>query len=284
MPRSEAAVFSRHTCFEVGLMHSFRFHSHENHEFFYCTKGAGHQYTPNKTYDMQPGDFFFFPAGIDHCARPVEEGACLGIVLMLSADVFAQEVGTWDVGQAVLKHLTQKSLAERCRIPINRDTGQHVHGFLRGILTENMKKQPGYRLAFRLMLEQMFLAILRDPAIFPNFRNTFGPTPVSEHIADVQRYMETNYVVPLTVAKLAKMACLSRSHFHAAFKAETGMNPIQYLNRIRIRAAQRMLRESDMAIIDIAESCGFANLSHFYHTFKKQVGMTPKQYALAEED
>lgn len=54
----------------------------------------------------------------------------------------------------------------------------------------------------------------------------------------------------------------------------------EYLNRIRIQAAQELIRTSDLPIGRIAEEVGFANQSYFGKVFKKQTGSSPQLYRL----
>ena len=51
-----------------------------------------------------------------------------------------------------------------------------------------------------------------------------------------------------------------------------------YLESVRIRNAQRLLRNLNLSMSDIAEIVGFANQNYFTKVFKKQTGLVPSQY------
>jgi len=74
---------------------------------------------------------------------------------------------------------------------------------------------------------------------------------------------------------LAHGCGLSRSHFARAFKATTGMTPMQWLLGQRIERAKDLLLNSPMPIDQIAHQCGFADQSHFTRTFLKAMSITP---------
>lgn len=62
------------------------------------------------------------------------------------------------------------------------------------------------------------------------------------------------------------------------FKQEYGMTPREYTDSLRLRAAKKMLVETDKKIIEIAWDAGFSSLSSFNRFFKKKTGMTPTEY------
>ncbi|MBB4817394.1 AraC-like DNA-binding protein [Pseudomonas alcaligenes] len=81
----------------------------------------------------------------------------------------------------------------------------------------------------------------------------------------------------ISVAELAQIACLSPSHFHALFKGSVGLSPHQYLLKTRLDRAARLLRESDLALVRIAEECGFSSQSALTNAMRRYLGLTPRR-------
>lgn len=75
--------------------------------------------------------------------------------------------------------------------------------------------------------------------------------------------------------ELARACNLSRSHFARAFKATTGMAPLQWLQVQRVERAKNLLLNSTLPIDQIAHHCGFADQSHFTRAFARIVNTTP---------
>ena len=71
---------------------------------------------------------------------------------------------------------------------------------------------------------------------------------------------------------------LSEFHFNRLFKRGTGIQPSQYLIRLRIDAARRLLRETTRSVIEIGNEVGYTNPSHFARIFRKETGLTPSDY------
>ena len=63
-----------------------------------------------------------------------------------------------------------------------------------------------------------------------------------------------------------------------AFKQEMRVSITQYITRIRIEQAQRLLNESDLKVGEIAGRVGLSDPRYFNTVFKRQVGMTPSEY------
>jgi len=100
----------------------------------------------------------------------------------------------------------------------------------------------------------------------------------SMHIHDVCMYIEADYMNPITVHDVLEFCPLSRSHFHALFKQETGQTFIQYLNTVRCEKAAELLVTTRNSVLDISLECGFNNVSHFCHTFKELQGTSPRDF------
>lgn len=96
-------------------------------------------------------------------------------------------------------------------------------------------------------------------------------------VARARRAMIRHYREPLGLDELARIAHLSVSQFIAVFKKETGETPHDYLRRVRIRAAMRLLQEG-YDVIDVSLSVGFGSSSGFRSAFRKLVGMGPEAY------
>ncbi|XEG71282.1 AraC family transcriptional regulator [Pseudomonas sp. abacavir_1] len=107
----------------------------------------------------------------------------------------------------------------------------------------------------------------------------FGETPrPPTGPLDMQRldgHIRSHLARRITVAELARVACLSPSHFHAQFKDSVGLTPHQYLLKQRLDAAARLLRETDLALVRVAEECGFSSQSALTTAMRRYLGLTP---------
>ncbi len=77
---------------------------------------------------------------------------------------------------------------------------------------------------------------------------------------------------------LAQQVGFSPYHFARLFRQTTGESPHQFVLRQRLEAAQRLLKETNMPLTQVALEVGFPNQSHFTQAFRRRSGLTPLAY------
>ncbi|MGF6837369.1 AraC family transcriptional regulator [Paraburkholderia youngii] len=103
---------------------------------------------------------------------------------------------------------------------------------------------------------------------------------VPRRIRRVTDYIRANLAEDLAIAELAEQAGLSSFHFARVFRRETGETPHQFVTRLRLEEAARLLRATDRTVLQIALEVGFENAGHFSVQFKRGYGATPLAYRL----
>lgn len=90
-------------------------------------------------------------------------------------------------------------------------------------------------------------------------------------IAAIDQFVAENYMRPLRLSDIADHVHVSYHHLSRVMNAHYREPFNDYLNRIRIQAAQSLIRTSSLSLGRIAEEVGFANQSYFGKVFKKLV-------------
>jgi two-component system, response regulator YesN len=73
-------------------------------------------------------------------------------------------------------------------------------------------------------------------------------------------------------------AGVSKNHLSFEFSRETGETFIQYLSRIRVEEAKRLLATTGLMVYEVGERVGYPNVEHFSRVFKKVVGVSPVRF------
>lgn len=122
-------------------------------------------------------------------------------------------------------------------------------------------------------------------ALHSHLTSTYGgscvdPRPLRSGLASWQigratQMIEANMSPDLGIVDLARECRLSPKHFARAFRRTFGVPPYQWLQERRVDRAKKLLRENEMPLLSIAESCGFTSQSHFTRVFTTIVGASP---------
>lgn len=90
-------------------------------------------------------------------------------------------------------------------------------------------------------------------------------------------YRETEHNDNL-IERMAGHLCISTSQLNRKIKGTTGLTTSQYILKVRLNKAQKMLTRSQKPIGEIAMECGFNDFAYFSRSFRKEFGMTPTSY------
>jgi ABC-type sugar transport system substrate-binding protein/AraC-like DNA-binding protein len=96
-------------------------------------------------------------------------------------------------------------------------------------------------------------------------------------IARIIRYVTRNYAEPLSLKILAAQFGISAPYLGRQFHAAAGKPFATYLNELRIRKAEELLRYAPLKASEIAARIGYANVNYFYTLFKKYKGYYPSE-------
>lgn len=99
-----------------------------------------------------------------------------------------------------------------------------------------------------------------------------------QQMGQVTEFILAHLPEHLSLERLAQQVKLSAYHFARLFRRTTGESPHQFVLRKRLEAAERLLRETDLPLSQIAVDVGFPNQSHFTQVFRQHRGLTPRRY------
>ena len=97
-------------------------------------------------------------------------------------------------------------------------------------------------------------------------------------IEKAENYINKNYMKDISLDDISRYCNISSYYFSKLFKQETGENYVEYLSRVRIENAKKMLTESEASIKEISYSVGFSDPNYFSRAFKKYEGVSPTEY------
>lgn len=238
--------------------HIVRTDGYHWHQILYSAEGEGLLKYDNITVTIEEGAFFFLPAGYPH--------------------EYYTENEKWDVrwtafdGYSANHILSLLNMTKPTVIkPHETDTLQSL--FDRMYTLQNSDKLYGDYICSGLIYEYIieFHRHMNDKA------NKIR-SERSRLLLPVLNYIDENFRTDFPMTALAELAGISQQHLCRIFKESMNMRPSEYVTQKRLQESRRLLRTTDLPVLDVALRSGFSDAAYFSTVFKKHQGMTPIEY------
>ena len=103
-------------------------------------------------------------------------------------------------------------------------------------------------------------------------------TEIYSRLITAKDYIHSNYTRAIDLDTLCKETAMSKFHFLRMFKSLYGVTPYQYLTRVRMEQATRLLKQTNSPVTEISDQLGFEYANSFIKAFQKAYGTSPLQY------
>ena len=130
-----------------------------------------------------------------------------------------------------------------------------------------------------LTIARQLVLFLRRPGNQSQFSATLvAQQPEREPLREIQRTVVEDSAGDHSVEAMAARAHMSPRHFARAFRAETGVTPARYVERVRLEAARRRLEETVEPVAAVAAACGFGTAETMRRAFIRALDVGPTEY------
>jgi AraC-like DNA-binding protein len=219
-------------------------------------------------HEITGGQGWIIRSGGKRLKRIVEKGeGCANLVIALTVSRLAPELA------AVLDAaLPERSPFRRLRLPVPGNTTLETLLDGRTDPAAMLRKEGQCLALVGHALEELSSVSGRDnaagdPALLVQRLSAF----LSERMADT-----------INMAEIEREAGLSHVTLNQIFRAATGMTVFGVLRALRMEAAERMIRHTDLSFTEIAGECGFSDASHLSNAFRKRYGTTASDWRRSE--
>ncbi|CAH1651400.1 AraC family transcriptional regulator [Chelatococcus asaccharovorans] len=146
-------------------------------------------------------------------------------------------------------------------------------------LMEDISTATGVTRLIRFLELLHLLATTKDrtPLATPSYVPTLDQA-ASDQIEKAMRFILARLPHEVSMEEVATHVGMSSSSFSRFFKRNTAHNFVDYMRKLRIGEASRLLAETQRPITDICFDVGYANISSFNRSFREERGMTPSAY------
>ncbi|CAG7618203.1 HTH-type transcriptional activator RhaR [Paenibacillus solanacearum] len=246
-------------------------HFHGTYEVYYLISGQRTYFIKDRSYLISPGDLVFINKLDLHKTSDVGEPGHERVVINFSDRFLGSDHPLYT--PALFAAFQHPSHVFRLKLQ-DQLFVQHI---LKRMTQELKEKATGYETYVKLLLMELLLFAGRcsEKQETVSFEHR---SPMHKKISEVVRHINDSFHEPLTLAGLSERFYMSPFYLSRAFREVTGFTFVEYVNTTRIKEAQRLLKETNMKIIEIADAVGFENIAHFGRMFKKLARLTPLEY------
>lgn len=260
--------FSIQRMYHKGFHAMKRPHSHSSYELYYLMEGECVYFINGNVITVSKGELMFInPNDLHSTASSEDVPEFERVLINFSHDFVAQA----DRSVASIIPLEQSRLI---RLPVNDQP--IIENILLKMLQEAEREAPHYVSYIRSLLIELLILIHRSSQIEQATLNYAHP--MHHKISEIALYINRHHAEPLTLEQMAKQFYISPSYLSRIFKKLTGFHFREYLQIVRIREAQKKLKETNDSVQSISEQVGFEHIAHFNKTFKKLTATTPLKY------
>lgn len=138
-----------------------------------------------------------------------------------------------------------------------------------------------FRAMTKALTVQLIVQIIRSLEASQGL-NLIGINPTlsrkQDLVTDALHYIDRHYNEELTIDQIAQELLISPTYLSRIFKEVQEISVINYLIDIRMKHASTLLKESNLAVKEVAQLVGYQDPLYFSKQFKKYFGKTPSHY------
>jgi AraC-like DNA-binding protein len=257
-------------------------HYHQEFELSFITEGSGKRIVGDSVEEFHPGDLIFIGPRIPHVWFPEgkhmrqHSGRTLESVYMLfNNDILPEAMTALPEFENIRKAIT---LSER---------GARITGDTLNEVSRIMLQLPYMNRIKRLMFFYEIMDLIGRSTSFSYLASAqYVKTKFETNngrVHKIHEFLMKKYQDDVDLDQVAEVVHMAPASVCRFFKSSTGLTIFEYLNKIKIDYACKLLLNTDLSIVDISYDCGFNNLSHFNKQFRKFLGQTPSQFRKLRE-
>ncbi len=250
------------------------YHYYDYFLIYYVIKGYITLQEDTEEIHLGYGDICIIPPAFKHSLRintPGTELYSCSFNLDFVEHILQNQTG----GSSVLSHMFNAGETIKINfIPI--DTQLHLRNLMDFLLYEYESSLNNTELAIQNCLATIFCVFSELLQSQVHILETFDKHSIMYSI----HYIKSNYDKPLSLNDMTKLTHIPKKEFCQRFKKVSGHTFHNYLNKVRIENALKILNqpENEIALHELSALCGYENYITFYRNFTKHTGLPPVEY------
>lgn len=261
---------------EVNEHPDLRTHHHAFTEVVFVVEGIGEHLFAGRKRSIGAGEVLVVNEGQDHAYSNTKGLRIINLLFdekyLLSRLPFLKRID----GYRTFFHMKPEFpllYASGQRVWFPAKEMNRILGVLRALVGELGRQDSGWEAMSLALVQQIVVSICR---IFVR-----TPLPPEEHLTGVGAalsHIENHFDEVIDLKKLEQVSRLTARTLLRHCETATGHSPMQYLHRVRLNEACRLLKQTDISVTEIAFRVGFQDSNYFTRCFRKIIGESPSSY------
>ncbi|CAG7642901.1 helix-turn-helix domain-containing protein [Paenibacillus allorhizosphaerae] len=249
-------------------------HAHDSYEIYYLKAGSRYYFIKDRSYLVREGELVLIEPMVLHKTTEAYSPHHERVLINFKPSWLSQMLAELDVDA-----LSAFGVSPVIR-PEGRDQA-HVQQLIAAMLTEQDNKEPGSEGCIKLLMTELLLWLYRyvsKQSAEQGWERADHPTTLHRKVSDMVKHINEHYPEPLSLKGISEHFHISPYYLCRIFKEATGFTLIEYIQRLRVHEAQKLLQSTQLPVSGVAEQVGFDSGTHFGRVFKSVSGMSPLQY------
>lgn len=238
--------------------HSYGPGIRDNYIIHYIIEGEGKYYVNNTCYSLVAGEGFLIEPNTQVFYQANNKNPWKYLWIGFNGTKATEYLKSLDLDST---HLTFKSSYK-----------QELIYLVEKMLKNNKMSLPNQFL-LKSLLYEFFSILSRDlkTLVSPKSNDNI-------YVNKAIEFIENNFSNNIKITDIARFVCITRNYLYILFRKYLNCSPQEYLINYRITYAEKLLKNTNLSIEVISNSCGYQEALVFSKIFKSKKGITPTQF------
>lgn len=248
-------------------------HRHSFFELVYVLQGTATHQLGEETAQLHAGEYFIIDTGSVHCYKDVDN--CHIVNCLFLPEYIDRALAECPSLSSLLSNQVMHfgvPVDIRAADRVFQDPDGTVRRLIETMEQEYAAKRTGYMELLRCHLTQVLVHAVRAWEAAEKQRIPHRAVEV------VTNRLRADCAHSLSLEALSREAGYTPQYLSALFRKDTGMSIQEFLQRLRVQKACRLLGQKNLPLADISQAVGYSDPKHFARVFRRYKGISPKEF------